>query len=915
VLPNGEKVAEILGHLAKVQGSYNPKTHQLTFSPNIDLLQFNQNYEARSDQAFLDQGGADTHFYMRVWDRGSDTMSPASVLIQAGANVLGDTGLELRFTGNDRVPGDFWIIAARPETPQEVLPWRLRTNGMKPFGHRRYFAPLAVVKWTLPFASETINGEIIHDCRKTFRPLTDLETCCTFHVGDGKHSFGDFNSLAEALANLPDTGGKICMLPGRHYANVEIAYKSHITICGCGDQSILFTEEGRAADPTITIRHCDNITIEGLSFVARRNRAIYLSDMEADLDIASNTIIIRRNYFVAGGNAIYIHTQSDVAGDNNIYIGYNEIAIPNVDTAGVGIFCLADGVCIAHNRVLVVPDPQDDRFTPVDDNGDALPEPNPCDMTPQEEEDLDIIYFWAIWDLIHNLFGWSDENPYLALGGIQIGGSSERVRLLDNVIVGGASNGITLGHMPSDLDTIGLALVPHPRWDEFHRTAMTTGDFDLGTLVLGELGPWLGHFKPALYGITIERNEIRDMGLAGVGTICFFKQTTVLQDIVVIVNDLQLRDNKIVHCAQQIPSITRNSMFVGYGGVVMAVLERGAILDNLIQDCGKRSAEPICGIYIMSGDKLEISRNRILNNGPAENLGLPPGSANPFPTRLGTRGGIFIASLTKADILDVFLSEGIRNGLPAAKIQDNIVVQPLGQALFVIALGPVSVLGNNFTTQDQDITNELSINAATVYILNLGVSNDQLRVNFEPTLSQLSHLPSGLLTANNPVYTVGLILEGFLYLPSGQVMFNNNQVTFDQRNLETDATLSSVSIITSDDVSFCANQLECLGLGTVYDEELGIVSISDFVVTDALLVGMTVRTADNRFQEGFTGTTWSLVSAAYANTTTGNQSSKCLNAFGTREQFANNIKSLLDDNECQRNRGALGRSTGLLFGS
>ena len=35
--------------------------------------------------------------------------------------------------------------------------------------------------------------------------------------------------------------------------------------------------------------------------------------------------------------------------------------------------------------------------------------------------------------------------PYIALGGIQIRGGSERVRVLETHVVGGAGNGVTLG--------------------------------------------------------------------------------------------------------------------------------------------------------------------------------------------------------------------------------------------------------------------------------------------------------------------------------------------------------------------------------------------------------------------------------------------------------------------------------------
>ena len=40
------------------------------------------------------------------------------------------------------------------------------------------------------------------------------------------------------------------------------------------------------------------------------------------------------------------------------------------------------------------------------------------------------------------------NNDYQALGGIKIGGSSEDIRIMENIIVGGSGNGITLGHLP-----------------------------------------------------------------------------------------------------------------------------------------------------------------------------------------------------------------------------------------------------------------------------------------------------------------------------------------------------------------------------------------------------------------------------------------------------------------------------------
>ena len=43
-------------------------------------------------------------------------------------------------------PGDFWIIAARPESPAKVVPWALETGRLAE-GIRRFYAPLGLIHW------------------------------------------------------------------------------------------------------------------------------------------------------------------------------------------------------------------------------------------------------------------------------------------------------------------------------------------------------------------------------------------------------------------------------------------------------------------------------------------------------------------------------------------------------------------------------------------------------------------------------------------------------------------------------------------------------------------------------------------------------------------------------------------------
>jgi hypothetical protein len=209
------------------------------------------------------------------------------------------------------------------------------------------------------------------------------------------------------------------------------------------------------------------------------------------------------------------------------------------------------------------------------------------------------------------------------------------------------------------------------------------------------------------------------------------------------------------------------------------------------------------------------------------------------------------------------------DGIPAIKIHDNIITQPLGQALFLIALGPVSVTGNHLTSQGADVkANPLALLAGTVFILNLGISKDLMMLAFLASFRSLAKL--NMDTANFATVQVQVNENAwlrYLYMPSGTVMFSNNQVLLDLRNPDFNFSLSSQLIASLDDVAYCNNQSECSSLG-------------DILVTDAAIFGVTQRCNDNRFQEGFTLTVNSLFSYGFMNTAMGNQATHCLQVLG-----------------------------------
>ena len=438
-LPNDERIAAQSGFISRVAGSYNPDTQTFTMEDPLPTS-FGNGWLPAVD-----------YVYLRVWNRDTDLTSPKEVPFTEGTPVtLGNTGLQITLSKwtTDRdleaVPEDYWVIAARPETPDVIVPWELR-EGVRPMGVRNFFAPLAIIEWTI--AGNDVQGKIIHDCRRRFRPLTEQECCCTFTVGDGISSKGDFQSIQEAIDSLPAEGGKICILSGIHETNAVIHGLRKVHISGCGEQTIVRSPEDNDK-PIFLIENSQKIKLDNMTLFTLNGIAILVHDLPDPKLLPSEGITLRDNRILAFIHAIRVEVQADISGDNNVKILYNQIGMYDKPKGDVAIFSLADGVLIEQNRIVKIaaPKPEDDPDNPRPDSPD---DPfDPCEAlkkTYEKNERFRHIIFVSFGYVANYVPGGVvQENN--ALGGIQIGGGSERVIILRNEIFGGKGNGITLGH-------------------------------------------------------------------------------------------------------------------------------------------------------------------------------------------------------------------------------------------------------------------------------------------------------------------------------------------------------------------------------------------------------------------------------------------------------------------------------------
>jgi hypothetical protein len=801
VLSNNEKVSEVSGFLARVDASYDPDTKEFFLAASVPAG-FGEDWLTRLDANDLKP----EFFYMRLWNRGSDTTSPVSIPFSTTPVALGNSGLNVTFSGSDHHPADYWIIAARPASPNRVVPWLLEA-GRGPHGIHRYYAPLGVIEWTP--GGNNAQGTVIHDCREKFPPLTRIRTCCTYTVGDGTHSFGNFTSIQDAINSLPADGGEICLLPGVYTQHFEIINRHDISVHGCGSHTVLM-DDGHTKSPVITIKDSQRIEIRDLAVEALAVIGIQL---------ASSTSAEQRNpglqYIDLDNLTIAARDQSAIEcrGGRFIRVRRNDIearqlmgSLDNQSTIGKSplVFIRADDVLVELNRLAAV----------------------------------------AV----------AERRLVLASGGLHLGGGSERVEVRRNRILGGNSNGITLGSITfvgQTNDNVPGGVRRILFFPTFGFVVDAAGCIHPDPDPQDPIDPSGIRLVPVSDGdltdIRILENDILDMGLNGISTLRYFKQEVGP----IVVRGLDVEGNRIRRCLQL---DLGNQPFgqgpaIGFGGVSLVSAEEFTLCHNWIESNGTSFVEPICGVFVGSVRGLCIENNRIADNGPLVNT-------NRQPTA-GPRGGI-VVQLARTPLVEVGMrAERMvsREGFPAARIAGNTVIVPLGRALWLVAHGLVAVEGNEFTSRGVDRDN--NPHGVTVTILNTGIAYEAGQ--FIGFANMGKHQPTG-----GPSWEEALAASSFI---GGKILFNNNQVLLAPQGGGDETIASSILILTADDALLDGNQSECrLAQQTLQ--------------ANGLVFGWSTRVTDNRFEERLLSPGVSALTLAVLNCTTDNQGTRCFIVIG-----------------------------------
>lgn len=866
--------------------------------------------------------------FFRLWN-GVAEIAPFAT----GAPVDFFDGLQLEFDppladNSNYLPGDYWTWPVRASGAAFDPPvWPLKAP---PAGivHRR--VALAEITWQASgsgHAASWDKGEI-EDCRHIFRPLSRQKICCSYIVGDGKASFGDFNSIELALRHLPAAGGEICLLPGLHTTNTVIRNRVNITIRGCGARTRVLPREATLDQPIFSIVDSNRVEIEHIDFVTLGGTAIWI---EGSKPGACDDIHVEQHRILACLHAVFARNAS------HLTIANNRIRMFDRAEGRAAIDVGGDDVLIERNDIALIPA---ERTPPVDPENPENPV-DPVDPCVR----LGLVYklplvftrfvnlVWAIKLPIGLFLGLA--KPYLAQGGIQVRGGSERVRILENRVAGGAGHGITLGATvrvvtppappaptfevrtgdarvrgrvlgPDGKPMPGVQITVRRQSDGSQRTATSAspdGDFVFGlasgvyevsegavgfeidkidvqpfernailllTVVLKASAPAPQTETGFLYDIAIEHNDVTAMGLCGIGV-------------------------PLAASVARETALDRARSLLGWPVIGLAITGN-RLQDNLRNPFDRElravaQTRGLGGISLGLVDRLQITGNRIEGNGRSgadpvcgvfvqygetveisHNVVIDNGEtpAASEAIRDGQRGGLVLAQVASFGIF-ARLRRGSDDGAisSAARILANHVEQPVGCALLARFFGPVMV-NDNVLASRRSAVGELDALAGTVLIVNLaGVQNAGLGVKFNASAAAVdtgAMQPIGNLNRLGARTQPVLVnaLRAAALLPVGPLMFNDNQTRAGAAHTAPVMQL----LVGYDDVGFAGNQCQSEQGGNLY--------------ANTLVLAASLRAVGNRLREPRADTNLSLLTiSSRANNTSFNQGDHCIVAQDT----------------------------------
>ena len=817
-----------------------------------------------------------------------------TLVLENGITVSFDTDASNNPIGGNFNVAGFWTFAARTaDGSVETL------TDAPPRGIHHHYTKLSIVTFSTPNASNP-------DCRTPWPTSGEGECgcCCSATVGDNVTSFGKYSSIQQAINSLPSSGpnvgGEVCILPGRYYEYISLVGLSDVVIHGCGAQTRLASptmKPGGAADKTTTNADPASglaaiVTIIDSNNIELREFSVEAADEEVGILLDGMQL---QNQQGVPANLANIPAQTMI-GDFPFDVTISDVAI----TASTLPALASMGVDVLHctnNRIA------------MEDVIGKWPAVYLCGTEMHFEknwvglEDASNATDWMPVNLVTDLSGNFEPStsPAIANGGIQIAGSSTNVFIIENEIEGGAFNGITLGSFDllsnnqTSTGTIIRRFARHARsmFPRFYSGPSHYRDYE-------HRGCQSCCRRPAAEYSDRPQSHPKHGALR-------HRAGRLLQPQGEHRGHQHSkphhhRQHDFRQPAKSGRGAWASRLFAAYGAVCVPDVQNLILRDNTITDFGNTPGAQVCGVYVLNGEQVEISRNQVLET---RDWSAVPNQSIPFSS--GAQAGIMVSLVTppaldqiaNASAWKSSFSEGTLSrpvyqpGLPALRVENNVVRVPLGPALEAIGWGPFAIVDNHLSTggtvstQTQAATGFFNASEAefttvndrlfseflTVVILNLGIA-----IEFDKPAKSFTE-----------VYNNGIAFESSIGInplaasSSGAVLFTNNICQLETRVSGVQG-FASVVILTLDHLLFANNQCWMDGPLTA--------------LMNALLLGLTLQVNSNRFQEGLNTAFISGFTFGFSNVMTYNIATHCLYALGLPAYTINTPNVVLDTTLC-----------------
>jgi hypothetical protein len=820
-----------------------------------------------------------------------------------GSSLILESGITVTFGPSNSTQfntADYWSFAARGSNGQID-----QLVNAAPFGIHHHYAPLAVVSFS-PISYP--------DCRLEWPPAAGSSSCgcCnTYTVGAN----GDYSTIQAAVNALPTTGGEIQILPGIYYENVFIEGMLDVVIRGCGEQTRVASAVLAAGATEPPAQNVPASAMINAVFSISTSRHIkFLNFVVEAANNEAGILLDGVGYLIgnepspppAAPNAptgFQAKVEANAKAKAEAKPGANAGAKPNADlNAGTRVPPNSIDI-IAGEYELGLIDIGIEKMVITASNMPAIfakrvSELRICDCRLAMEnvnstyaavwmsgENIVFARNWVGLQITKNIETYlpavvaadlGSQGPSLNSGentrhpgGIQIGGNSSNVQIIENQIVGGLRNAITLGSYLI-LDANGNAQPNTPG------VTITVSESQEVTLVAPSTFPGVPSSTVVSAGklgnINIKDNEIANFGLAGIGPVAFFDLTKTLE---IVASDLvRITGNTIGNTVQLIKAAS-TSEFIAHGAITLASAEDLVICDNIISQFGYQPGLGVAGIYLLHGEVVEISRNQIIDNRDWNDSSTPDQAGNSdqqvgaIDVVIATPPTLPSGSQNLFGQLSVF-----EPGLPALRIQNNLVRVPLGSALFALGLGPFEINDNHFSCGG-NIPGTANSDLLCVFVINLGYAIELI----SPTApSQAFSNATGM----TPAFSGNSGISS----SSGAVLFSDNMCQLELREVP-QTGFASVLMISLDHLIFSNNHCWVDGAGLTAAGAQAAAGTSVF--TDAFLVAGSLNVTGNRFQEGQGTADLSAWTIGLMNITSQNISTYCILAQGSLLINNNNL--------------------------